>query len=192
MAISHPIPVDVLRQLIWLDPETGKLYWLPRLPEFIECSIYNATRVCAAWNAKWAGTEALATPDKDGYLSGRIFNHRYKAHRVVFALHTGTWPLNEIDHVNGDTSYNRPENLREATRSQNTANRRSRQFQSRTSGMKGVYWASHANMWRVECRQRDGERWHVGYFRNETDAARAYDRAAREMHGEFARLNFQG
>lgn len=190
MAITHPIPVDVLRQLVRLDPETGRLYWLPRKAELTPSGTYSAERRCAAWNAKWPGTEALATPDQHGYRGGRIFNHHYKAHRVVFALIEGRWPTDEIDHINGDPSDNRFANLREASRSDNVCNRRG---SLATSARKGVYWAKHANMWRVECKTRQSgrlHRVHVGYFKDENEAALAYDKAARELHGEFARLNF--
>lgn len=36
----------------------------------------------------------------------------------------------------------------------------------------------------------NGARIHLGYYADESEAARAYDRAAREYHGEYARLNF--
>lgn len=91
-----------------------------------------------------------------------------------------------IDHVNGCGLDNRRANLRLATAAQNAWNAGGR---SGRSGYKGVWLAKNKGLWRASivcC----GQRKHLGYFRDKRDAAKAYDRAAREYHGEFAMLNF--
>jgi hypothetical protein len=94
----------------------------------------------------------------------------------------------EIDHINGDGLDNRRANLRIATRSQNHANQRPR-LGPKSSRFKGVAWDSYGGRqpgrWRAHFQKR-----HLGTFLNEEDAARAYDAAAREGFGEFARCNF--
>ena len=60
--------------------------------------------------------------DKYGYLILKIKGRQYKAHRVAFALHNGRWPAGVIDHINGNRSDNRIENLREVSQAQNVAN----------------------------------------------------------------------
>jgi hypothetical protein len=90
------------------------------------------------------------------------------------------------DHRNGDGLDNRRGNLRAATQAQNHANRRKTVG---TSKYLGVNWAPPEGKWRaVICTNRRAK--FLGLFHDEDDAARAYDRAAREIHGEFARLNF--
>lgn len=42
--------------------------------------------------------------------------------------------------------------------------------------------------WRSKISVNNVEK-HIGYFDCETEAARAYNRAAEQHHGEFARLN---
>lgn len=91
-----------------------------------------------------------------------------------------------IDHVNGCGLDNRRANLRLATVAQNAWNTANR---GGGSGYKGVWLAKDKGLWRasIVCH---GERKHLGYFREKHDAAKAYDRAAQEYHGEFAVLNF--
>jgi hypothetical protein len=89
------------------------------------------------------------------------------------------------DHRDGDTHNNRRSNLRFATQSQNTMNRRRNLSKE---GFKGV---STAKGRRFRARIRvDGKTHYLGVFDNPEEAARAYDTAARELHGEFACLNF--
>lgn len=90
-----------------------------------------------------------------------------------------------VDHINGNPLDNRRSNLRVCTVKENNWNRKRRV--GGTSLYKGVSRAPNgwfANIWpHGKCR-------HLGRFKSEIDAARAYDEAAREEYGEFACLNF--
>jgi len=105
-------------------------------------------------------------------------------HREVLGLEPGDGLA--VDHINGNGLDNRRENLRIADKAQNQHNCVSRMGRSH---YKGVAWAGHVGMWRVRLRRR-GVSFHVGYFRDEIDAALAYDLKAAELFGEFARPNF--
>ena len=96
----------------------------------------------------------------------------------------------EVDHVNGNRLDNRRANLRPCTRSQNAKNL-SRRVQVKTSRFKGVHWNDRDRRWYAVI-HANRKRHHIGCFSDELAAARAYDNAARTLHGEFARLNFQG
>ena len=104
-------------------------------------------------------------------------------HRVIMNTPDGM----ETDHINGDGLDNRKSNLRVCTVSQNCANRRARG----TSKYLGVSWHSGNRYWQVRIR-KDGFEHYLGNFVSEEDAARAYDAKAKELHGEFAKLNFVG
>jgi hypothetical protein len=104
---------------------------------------------------------------------------RFYMHRLI-AGYTLT------DHINGNGLDNRRINLREATRQQNAWNSKPRKG---TSLFKGVCWHKNRNAWLAYI-GRGNIRIHLGYFKDEIEAAQAYDTAAREYFGEFAWLNF--
>ncbi len=92
-----------------------------------------------------------------------------------------------IDHVDRDGLNNLRSNLRLATKSQNNMNRSGRKGTS--SKYKGVSWFNRGGYWRAMI-HFEGRYKFLGRFESETEAAKAYDEAAREYHGEFAYQNF--
>lgn len=111
-------------------------------------------------------------------VAGRVTT--IKLHRFL----TG-WPL--VDHHNGDGLDNRLANLRRATPMENSRN--ARRNRRNTSGFKGVGWEKSRGMWRARISTSQGRK-SIGRFQTAEEAARAYDAAARELHGDFACLNF--
>lgn len=93
-----------------------------------------------------------------------------------------------VDHRNTNSLDNRRANLRLATPSQNSCN--SRRDKSNTySRYRGVSFSKRKQKWFAAIRVNGKKIW-LGYFDNEIDAARAYDKAALEYHKDFAQLNF--
>lgn len=91
------------------------------------------------------------------------------------------------DHINGNGLDNRRSNLRDATATQNAANRGL--DRNNTSGYKGVYWHIRDRKWVAHMEAERATIW-LGYHPTAEAAARAYDAAALECFGEFAWLNF--
>lgn len=173
MAKYISIPVDTLRKLLKYDPATGKLFWKERTIEFHPRSLKMV-------NAKFAGKEALCTINKKGYFGGEIFAVRYQAHRVIWAMHYGEWPTDQVDHINGNPIDNRIENLRVVSSRENSRNQKVRS--TNHSGVMGVTWQSNRKCWYVRI-SIDGEHDHyVGRFRN-LDEAIAARKAAELKHG---------
>jgi hypothetical protein len=113
----------------------------------------------------------------------RTTGNKVALHRVVMNAGKGT----QIDHINQDKLDCRKSNLRLATKTQNNRNIGPRK--SNTSGFKGVSKVN--NRWRAMI--WDNYRpIHLGYFATPNDAARAYNNAAIELHGDFACLNVIG
>lgn len=175
--------VDFLHKILECDPETGRLTWLERTP-----SMFKTVRDCNAWNTRYSGKPAFTGVNDKGYNSGTIMNRRFLAHRVIWAICTGSWPVEMIDHVDGVRSNNALSNLRESSRSQNARNRSS--ARGSTSKYLGVSWNSFNKKWAANIRS-DGDNRHIGYFKDEILAARAYDNEATKFFGEFASLNFE-
>ncbi len=95
-----------------------------------------------------------------------------------------------VDHRNRDALDNRSDNLRQCSGSQNAANVDKRRGDSAyTSRYKGVSYDRRTGRWAARIAPHRGRVW-LGRFGTEEEAARAYDRAAREIWGEFACLNF--
>jgi hypothetical protein len=180
MANIVPSP-EVLRQLLTYEPETGRLVWRRRDPQW-----FASEGSWKSWNSRYAGKPALAARIPGGHRMGVVLGVRVASHRVAWAIHTGQWPTAEIDHVNGVPDDNRFVNLREATRSENMRNVSSK---GGTSKYVGVHWCRTWRRWVASVSTPAGQR-NVGKFSSEVDAARARDAAALKYYGEFARLNF--
>ena len=93
-----------------------------------------------------------------------------------------------VDHRNNNALDNRVDNLRLATYSQNRINSR-RDKSSTSSKYIGVSLDKSRNRW-VAYVNIERKRIHLGRFKNEIDAAKKHDEAAKKYQGEFARLNF--
>jgi hypothetical protein len=94
-----------------------------------------------------------------------------------------------VDHKNGNGLDNRRENLRVCTMSENMMNRR--KTSQNSTGYKGVYKTgdSKPNPYSAKI-QKDGKVYCLGHYKTSEEAARAYDKKAKELHGVFAKLNF--
>ena len=104
-------------------------------------------------------------------------------HRCIIKVPTGC----VVDHINHNGLDNRRANLRPATRAQN--NRYSKKRKNTRSKYKGVSYYSREKQFVAKI-TTDGKTVKLGYFEDEVEAAKAYDKAARKYHKEFAYLNF--
>jgi hypothetical protein len=154
-------PVELLRERLHYDSATGQLTWVKPA----------STKMKPGDRAGWTGGNRRI------YVR---FNGDFLVHRVAWAMHHGVDPgETEIDHVNGDPSDNRIDNLRLATRFEQMRN--TRKPVDNRSGVKGVCWDKQHQKWRA----RVGSTF-LGIFPTLEEAA-ATVRAAREnIHGEFA------
>lgn len=116
------------------------------------------------------------------YAVRRDGKRRMKMHRVILGLgyDSNLFP----DHIDHNGLNNQRSNLRIATRSQNAANRSS--IRTAVSKYKGV--APMRKRWQAHI-VKDGVQKYIGLFKNEIDAALAYNIEAKKLHGEFAHLN---
>lgn len=127
--------------------------------------------------------------DSRGYAAAHLpgTGAKIQMHRYVLGLPKFVPGGDCVDHINGDRLDNRRANLRLCSRSQNRLNAPAKS--GGTSRFKGVDHFPRGNRWKAQI-QFEGRKEYLGLFANEEDAARAYDARARELFGDFARLNF--
>ena len=175
-----------LRELFNYDPETGLLIWRDRpASDFANKAAHHS------YVSRCRGRPA-GHVQQQGYRKITIVKDIFPAHRLVWLFVLGEWvqyPEFEIDHVNGDRSDNRIQNLRKVTKSENQRNGSMRV--TNTSGVNGVNWVKSKERWIA--RIWDGPR-HVflGQFTDLAAAAAARARAERDLgyhegHGKAGR-----
>lgn len=114
-----------------------------------------------------------------GYRQVMIKTKRYYIHRLVWVYVKGAWPVNVIDHIDGNRENNRISNLRDVTESDNFKNAT---LSSRsTSGVTGVSFCKHHSLWRSYVTV-NYKRIHLGWFKNKYEAIRER-KVAEVKHG---------
>lgn len=154
-----------IREAFNYNPDTGAITW----------------RIRAARNTKIGAVAGWRIPD--GYSRVNLDKMTLSGSHVAWVYMTGKWPDEMIDHIDGDPTNDRFANLREATNGQNQCNAKRRC--SNTSGMKGV--CRNKNSW-MALIAVNKKRHYLGTFPTREQAFEAYSAAAKEMHGEYARL----
>jgi hypothetical protein len=124
---------------------------------------------------------AIGTIDSHGYLVATVKGKVYKVHRLIYGMFTDMVPL-VLDHINGNPTDNRIENLRPATIEQNGYNRKVNKNSS--SQIKGV--AFLRGKWMAQC-QSTGKRKYLGVFASAEQAALALKEFRNDTQKEFAR-----
>lgn len=145
------------------DADTGQLFWKVQ-------------------RGRCKAGELAGTPSH-GYFKIKVLKTLHYAHRLAWLLHHGEWPKHEVDHINMDRGDNRIANLRQATRSQNQMNRKTR---SDIFGLKGVRQRRGASRYTAVI-SKDKKSIALGGYATPEAAYQAYVKAARELHGEFWR-----
>ncbi|WP_082406629.1 HNH endonuclease signature motif containing protein [Achromobacter xylosoxidans] len=156
---ATPPTLEALRQRLTYDPETG------------------------AFRDK--SGKALGTVARGGYVVIRVQGRLQYAHRLAWIWVHGEPPAGDIDHANGVRTDNRIANLRSANRSENLANRRT----ANAAGFKGVNVhrdLSRASRYGASI-TKNGKRTFLGWHKTAEEAGAAYARAAKEIHGPFAK-----
>lgn len=81
--------------------------------------------------------------DKDGYLIVKFRGNQYKAHRIAWFLHYGKQPKYNIDHINGNRTDNRIDNLRDVPQQINVYN--TKRTPNKDTGVIGIHYDKSTN-----------------------------------------------
>ena len=149
-----------VQELLSYDAQSGVLTW-------------RVARV----NHVQAGAVA-GSRNPRGYVTVGIDGRIYRAHRVAWLYAYGSWPKDQIDHINGDKSDNRLVNLRDVTHRTNQENmpaiRRSGKLLGTHFNKRHKKWLATINV--------DSKVLRLGNFGTEQEAHAAYLKAKRELH----------
>lgn len=166
MSERRALTANRLRKMLDYDPLTGVFRW----------RVANSNRVKV-------GDYAGCVHD-DGYWKIRIDGRLYRSHRLAWLYAYSEWP-DRIDHVDGNRTNNRLDNLRWVTPQQNALNQSLRR--DNVARLKGVT-RSDSSRGHFQARITvDGKRLHLGTFPTAEEAHAAYCAAALVLHGEYAR-----
>jgi Demerecviridae HNH endonuclease len=158
----NDLTAERVRELLDYDPETGIFIW----------------RIDRGMRAR-AGDRA-GFIRQDGYICIKINGVAYQAHRLAFLWMSGSWPAEQIDHVNRVRHDNRWTNLREATPSENSINSLPR---DRLLDLpRGVHTTRCGGKFRAHVAGI-----YIGTFDTAEEAGEAYAAAAHALYGEFYR-----
>lgn len=173
MSVTLEAYVAAVRRDLDYNPGTGVFIWKPKTPDV------------RGWNTRYAGKEAgwEISPTRR-YRSIRVAGEEHSAHRLAWLLTYGRWPEGDTDHINCDKSDNRIANLREATRSENSANRPPPAHNK--SGVKGVHFERSRQKWKAFIR-KDWKMINIGRYDTKAEAIAARLEAEQRIYGEFAR-----
>jgi hypothetical protein len=136
-----------LKELFVCNTETGEIWWK---------QLYGRRR-------------AFVSVQTQGYLYGKVRGQNYLAHRVLWALEHGSWPEEEIDHINQNKQDNRLCNLRQVTKIENSRNKGL--YKNNVSGFVGVC-KTRGDKWRAYVTVNN-KQIHLGVFENAEDAQKA-------------------
>jgi hypothetical protein len=139
-----------LKQMLRYEPDTGLLFWTDAANKSVR--------------GKRAGTF------NRGYVLVMYKSKFYKAHRIAWLLTHGSWPKKMIDHIDGNPSNNKLNNLRDVNNHINQCNR----YKARVDSKSGLMGASpYRNKWRSQIK-RNGVIKYLGVFNTAQEAHEAY------------------
>lgn len=147
MSLVH----EYLQSILYYNEITGIFTW----------RISNSNRVKIG--------DRAGVINNQGYILIGIKGELYRSHRLAWLYVYGTWPKNQIDHINGIRTDNRIKNLREVTHRENLQN----QNKHRDGHLVGTRFNKKAKKWQAQI-QIEGKKIHLGYYNTQLEAHKAY------------------
>lgn len=163
------VPYKFLSECYWFSDE-GVLYWTNR-----PMNHFKTSSAWKGWFTRCYG-KPVGSLDKQGYVQVALhYNNkiqRLHAHRVIMSLHLkrDLKRTEVVDHIDGNRSNNKLENLRLVDHSVNALNTPPRK--NNTSGEKHISWCKQKSKWQVSS-VKLGKRKHVGFYSELADAIEA-------------------
>jgi len=152
--------------------EDGILYWK-------ESELKRTNVIKNISPDRIAGYQGKAKNQKTHYVPIRYLGKVYLSHRVIWEMHNGIIPDGmQIDHIDGNGTNNRIENLRIVTITENLKNKS--KYKNNKSGVAGVSWDKASKKWHAYISD-NGKRKSLGFFKEITEAVSARKSAEEEL-----------
>ena len=145
--------------------------------------IKNGNLIWKNHKYKLKNGQVAGTKTANGYIRTEIKGKKYLNHRIIYLMYYGVLP-EFIDHINGDKTDNRIENLREANAIQNQQNAKIKL--TNKSGIKGVSWHKPLKKWYVQLKINGLVR-NFGYYHDLNCAKFVAEAMRYKYHQQFAR-----
>ncbi len=163
------LTAERVRTIFHYEKSTGRLLW-KALPHVSASSVKIGTEAGEAGNM--------------GYRRVRLSGRAYQTHRLIWLYVYGEWPEDQIDHIDGNKANNRIANLRMASNALNRAN--SKTHSNNVLGLKGVQLHKQSGKYRARIFV-NGKHKSLGLHHKIEDAIAAYETAAKDYFGAYAR-----
>lgn len=168
------------------EVNNGKLIWKNRPLEHFDGNLFRWRLFNSRFSGKESGSICIDKRDGSHRCVVNLDYKSYYRHKIIFSISNGYCP-NHVDHKDGNSLNDDPENLRPATIGQNNVNAKKRKDNS--TGFKGV---SHRKERKILKRYEanisvSGKQIYIGNFMTSIEAREAYIRASIKYHGEFTR-----
>ncbi len=157
------IDVDYLKSVINYDSDTGLLTWAKSYGNAIEGDVAGCLKASGYWIVGLRG-------------------EKYLAHRLAWLWVNGAWPVNQIDHINGNKLDNRMENLRDVLPHVNMQNHDHFKRPNK-SGITGVYWKESKGGWFAGISVK-GTKINRGPYKTKERASEVREMLRRQHHGD--------
>lgn len=148
MANNQLPTIETLHKLLICDAVAGTLVWRERDASMFKNGKQSAEHNCNCWNGKHANKAAFITTHSRGYKKGSVLGVQLYTHRVIWAMETGEWPVDQIDHEDHKRANNKFGNLSEASSQTNGKNQS--MHNTNTSGHTGVVWYKRCSLWQSQ------------------------------------------
>ena len=158
--------IEQLREHLRYEPETGELWWKVR-------------------GSKRSQDRPAGSDNGAGYRVVMVCGHKLRAHRIVWALHHGSWPAGDIDHIDGNRSNNRITNLRDVSHQYNRQNQR--QERASKTGARGARQFKGRGRFAAQI-SVNGRTRYLGTYDTAEQASAVYWAAKRALHPGWVEL----
>jgi hypothetical protein len=186
-----PLPdLNYLKECFEIDTSVPQgIRWKAQRPE----SHFKKLKDHKIWNARFAGKvcgNANPYGVRNKYYTLFFNRKHFFNHRIIYAIHNETTDFNGkiIDHIDGNSENNNPQNLRLVTPSENSLNSKKRK--NNKTGHKNIYFHKRDKVYECSILVNGKRNW-IGYYKTLEEALQARNSSIEKLKievGDYFRI----